>query len=92
MGGPVDEVRLVLVNRADHPTPTLFQDGQQTWSFSLSDLSFDYGEESDDADDQVASFGPQSGSESSASLRKYVELARSNTGDLILKASAAFAN
>lgn len=38
----IDKVVLNLVNRAAHPIPTSFQSGQQTWSFSLGDLSFDY--------------------------------------------------
>lgn len=41
---PVDKVQITLVNRADHPTPASFMNGQQSYSFSLGNLSFRYGQ------------------------------------------------
>jgi len=40
---PVDRVELTLVNRADNPVPADYQNGLQTYSFSIGDLSFRYG-------------------------------------------------
>ncbi|MFT5191145.1 MAG: hypothetical protein ACI9DF_003922 [Verrucomicrobiales bacterium] len=36
----VDHVVLTLINRAGHPNPGQFQDGQQTWSMGLGDMTF----------------------------------------------------
>lgn len=89
-GGPVDEVRLVIVNRAEHPTAGQFQGGQQTWSFSMGDLSFDYDGESGTAPQIVAS-GPRE-TELSPARTDRLELVRSSSGDLILRTTSAMAN
>lgn len=36
----IDRVDLTLINRAGHPDPAQYQDGLQTFSFSISDLVF----------------------------------------------------
>ena len=38
----VDRVDLILVNRAGHADPAQFQNGLQTFSYSIGDLSFRY--------------------------------------------------
>jgi hypothetical protein len=40
---PADRVELILVNRADHPVPASYQDGLQTYSFSIGRFDFRYG-------------------------------------------------
>lgn len=39
---PVDRVVLTLINRAGHLHPASFQNGLQTWSMSLGDLTFQH--------------------------------------------------
>lgn len=51
--GPLDAVELRFTCRAAHPTPSLFSNGQQFWSFSLGELSF----ENEISDSQPSNLG-----------------------------------
>lgn len=51
---PVDRVVLTLVNRAGHLTPSQFQGGQQTFSYSLGGLDFRYASQSSSRSARIA--------------------------------------
>ncbi|MFT5191470.1 MAG: hypothetical protein ACI9DF_004368 [Verrucomicrobiales bacterium] len=82
---PVDEVRLSLINRAEHPTPSSFQSGQQTWSFSVGDLRFDHDGAGSGAQNQIAIQTQPTRPTEPSTVRHALDLAFTPTGDLTLR-------
>lgn len=63
---PVDRVEITMVNRAGNPVPAEYLNGQQTYSFSMGDLNFRYGNVGSSASLVPAAVNPPPGSYSAA--------------------------